>query len=294
MKFLIIGASGFVGSHILEEAKSIGYTVLGTESKNKNPRLVKFNLLNDRIKDCVDKSFFKAKEPIFGIICAFVSQIDTCFRDREKTYKINVEKIIQLIKDFRELNVKPVFQSTSFVFNGKDGHYNEESYINPICEYGRHKVEVENYIKKNVPEALIIRTDKIVGSDPKEHHLFSEWYNCIKEKKPIICIAGQLFSPTYVEDVARSFILCCEKNLSGVYHVVNSESFSREELANQFLSFLGEKGKITGKSQEELGFLDYRPLKTYLDSSRFIKETNFRFTPMRDLFNKFKQNLNQL
>jgi len=295
MKFLIIGASSFVGKHTLSYIKSLGYDVIGTQSgtRKKYPGLVTFNLLEDNIKDCLKPAFFKGKESVYAIIFAAIARVDECFKHKEISYKINVEKTIRLLKDLKELGIKPVFISTSFVFGGDIGYYTEKHKQNPVCVYGRHKQIVEEFIKKNMPDTLIFRLDKIIGDDPAEEHLLTEWYRLIEQKKTILCMKGQIFSPTFVNDIAKAVVLGCKKNLSGIYHIANSEFFSREELAKQFALALNKKADIVSKTQKEIKLLDMRPLKSYLDSTKFIKATGMRFTTMRGVFNNFINKLEE-
>lgn len=109
----------------------------------------------------------------------------------------------------------------------------------------------------------------------------------MKQKAPITCIQGQVFSPTLVDDVAKAIVLSCELGLHGVYNMANTEFFSREELARQFVAALGGEAVVVAKPQEDFNFLDPRPLKSYLDSTRFLKATGMRFTSMREVFNAF-------
>lgn len=299
MRFLIIGASGFLGSYTLNYAKSKGYEVVGTysgsgksneESRKKNKwELVKFNLLEDNIRNCVKPSFFKGKEVVYGVICAALRQIDVCANEKGASYKINVENTTRLIKDLKKLGAKPVYISSSFVFDGKQGNYSEDDKRNPVCEYGRQKVLVEDFIAREAPESFVIRPDKIVGSNPLEEHLFSEWHKLLQEGKTIECIKGQLFSPTLVDDVAKAIVIGCKKNLKGVYHVANPEHCTREELARQFAKALGKEkeARIVSKPLSYFKFSDPRPLRTYLNSSKFISATGMKFTTMQEAFNRF-------
>src|ERR1039458_3140521 len=289
MKFLIIGASGFVGRHVLALSKSSGYEALGTQAHSPRPGLLPFDLLTDRITDRVPPSFFETGQPVYAIICAVISQIDRCYRERSISHKVNVENTIRLIEDLRNHGTKIVFFSTSFVFDGNAGNYNEQDPPHPLSEYGRQKASVEHFIQSNPDGKLVLRLDKIVGDDPAENHLFSEWYRSMQGNQPITCIAGQVLSPTYVGDVASGVIVACQQGLSGLYHLAGPEIFPREELARQFTRAVGQQSPIHSKSQEEFGFLDKRPLKSYLDSTRFVKATGMRFTPMRTVFNEFRQ-----
>jgi dTDP-4-dehydrorhamnose reductase len=218
MRFLIIGASGFIGRNVLAHVRALGFEAVGTQSQLRAPELVKFNLLSDRIVDCVGKAFFESEGQVCVIICAVVSNMDQCLLDRATSHRINVQQTIQLVDDVRPFKAKVVFLSTCFVFDGTRGYYNEEHPVTPVNEYARHKVEVEQFLQTNVPDAFIARLEKIVNNDPNDRQLFSQWYKLLQAGEPIVCIEGSLLSPTYVQDVAQAFVLACQKNLAGVYH----------------------------------------------------------------------------
>lgn len=287
MRFLIIGASGFIGSHIFRYARSVGHDVVGTRCGSIRPELVRFDLLHERISDCVARGYFEASPPVFAVICAAISQIDRCCQEREVSTVVNVVNTIRLIEDLKSRGAKAVFISTGSVYDGTAGYYDESRPPCPMNEYGRHKAAVEAFIGENVPDALVLRLDKIVGDDPAEKHLFSEWRQLVAANRPIVCIQGQLFSPTLVDDVARAAILSCELGLNGIYNVANPEFFSREELAQQFVSALDRKAEIVSKPQTAFTFLEHRPLKSYLDATKFTARTGMRFTSMREVFRSF-------
>jgi dTDP-4-dehydrorhamnose reductase len=286
MRFLIIGASGFIGQHILDYTRAMGYETLGTQCNSGKPGLVLFDLLKNRLEESVNPGFFKTRQKVFVVICAALSQIDRCLLEKDISYKINVKNTIRLIEDIKKYGAFPVFISTSAVYDGHLGYYNEDSPHAPICEYGRHKDEVEKFLQNEMPDAFILRLDKIVADSPFGNHLFSDWYKQIQNNQPIICI-DQLFSPTSARDVAKAITKGCQLGLSGAYNVANPEFFTRVELASQFVAAVGEETEIILKRQEEFNFADPRLTKSYLDSTRFISDTGMRFTSMREIFNSF-------
>jgi dTDP-4-dehydrorhamnose reductase len=287
VKFLIIGASGFIGRQALAQAKAYGFEAIGTRAGSADPELTRFDLATDRIADCLPQSFLKDGEPVCAAIFSCICQLDRCKREREMSYLVNVTRTIDLLNDFVRLGMKPVFISSSYVHDGRTGYYSENSEPNPINEYGRQKLEVEQYIAAHIPLALVLRLDKIVGDDPATSHLFSEWDRCLEEGRPITCIADQILSPTLVSDVAKAVIFGNENELSGVYNVANPEFFSREELARQFAFASGNEAAIISKPLEEFPFDDPRPLKSYLDSTKFIHATGTTFTSMREAFHNY-------
>ena len=287
MRFIFIGASGFVGRHALRLTREAGHDAIGTQSTPRSPDLVKFNLLEDRIKPVLSSLSSDSHGPTWGVICASIRQIDQCFRERDITRQVNVVKTIELIEDFLQLGIRPIFLSTSYVFDGAKGCYTEKDAHSACCEYGRQKAEVEAYLAQHHPEVLVLRLDKIVGDDPAEEHLFSEWLTWVREGKPITCISGQVMSPTLAQDIGRALLAACNRDLKGLYNTANPACFSREELAAEFLAVTGLKAEIVSKPQSSFRFDDPRPTKTCLDSSKFIGETGLHFTPMRDVLAAF-------
>jgi len=287
VKFLLIGASGFVGRNILSFLRSRGFTAIGTQSRPRLEGLIPFDLLRHRITDCVDRSFFAGPEKVHVLVCAVVGSIDRCLTDRGTSHAINVANTIRLINDVTALDAKVTFFSSCYVFDGETGYYNEEAATSPINEYGRHKLEVENYLKQNIPGSLVLRLEKVIGHNPAEDHFFTQWLKLLSEGKPICCIEGSLLSPTWVNDVAAGFLKASEFGLEGLYHLANSEFFYRDELARQFCWSLGRPANVITKPLAEFHFLEKRPLKTFLDGSLFVKKTGLHFTPMRDVFHEF-------
>lgn len=287
MKFLIIGASGFIGRNFLALVHSLGFEAVGTQSKTREEGLIPFSLLHDRIVDCVGRSFFEGEGRVCVIICSVVSSIDQCLSDREMSHHVYVEQTIQLIEDIRAFGCKPVYLSSCFVFDGTIGYYNEDSPVSPVNEYARQKVEVEQYVQEHVPDAFIARLEKVVDDQPSGRQLFAQWHKSLEAGEPIVCIEGSLLSPTYVGDVARGLFLACERELAGVHHVSNSEFFYRDELARQFCHAMGQAPNVIARPLEEFDFRERRPLKSYLDGSRFAQLTGLRFTPMREVFRSF-------
>ena len=289
MKFVIMGASGFVGSHVFRYLKKEGYDTIGTQSRSKYPDLCNYELSKDRIKDCIPKKFLDGDNQVFGVICIKYGLMDRYAIDRNLSRELEIEKTKLLIIDLLELGIKPVYLTTSYVFDGSAGYYPDDFPHSPVSEYGRQKAEIEKYIKNSSKDILALRLDKIVGNNPSDAQLFSEWYQWLLENRSITCIEGQILSPTFAGDIAKGIYLGCKNGLSGIYNIANPEFFLRDELARQFALALGRAAQIISKPQSEFNFVEPRPLKSYLDSSKFIKTTGMYFTSMREVFNTFKK-----
>jgi len=291
MRFVIVGASGFVGRHLFRRCRADGHPVMGTQTGARHPELVRFDLARDRILDKIPKPFLTPGQPTYAVICAGITQIDRCIRERKLSRLVNVTNTTVMLRDLVSVGVKPVFVSTGFIFDGASGGYTEDATPGPVNEYGRQRLEVERFLARELPDTLVVRLDKVVGDDPREPHLLTEWYEAVQKQETILCIDGQVFAPTLVDDIARAIVLGCQLGLRGVYHVANTERFTRTELAQEFLRRLGRATPIESRTQDQLGFLEPRPLRTYLDVGKFQAATHLSFAPVSQILQTFVSQL---
>lgn len=299
-RFLVIGASGFVGRHLMQRLDSLGIPAVGTRSRSGKralrENLVPFDLANDRIADVLDPSFFDSPQPasLNAAICATVDNMDACFRDAAHYHRIYVDGICRLIDDLVALGVRPVFFSTCYVFDGAKGFYSENHPVSPVNEYARQKYAVEQHLAAHAPNGWTLRLDKIVGDDPGEETLFTHWLRLVRENRPIVCIADSELSPTYVGDVVEAVWRSAEWNLSGLHHVANPERFLRVDLARAFCRSLGVPNHpVVERPLKDFGFADARALKSSLNGSRFEKLTGIQHTSMATVLARFAQRLAQ-
>jgi dTDP-4-dehydrorhamnose reductase len=287
VKFLVVGASGFIGRHILAEARRSGVPAIGTQSSARREGLIRFDLSHDRLRDAAIGPILDSGGDAWVVIAAAFSQIDRCLLERDLSYRTNVEGTIQLLRDSAALGLRPVFLSSSFVFDGRRGGYGDHDARAPISEYGRQKAEVEAFIERELPAALVLRLDKTVGDDPAERHLFSEWWAAAANGCAIRCIEHQFFTPTLVDDIGRGIIGACRRRLSGIYNLANAETMSRADLARQFVEMAALGTAVEEVSQRDLGFADLRPERSSLDSRTFVAATEMEFTGMRTVLASF-------
>ncbi|MGE5421654.1 MAG: SDR family oxidoreductase [Ignavibacteriales bacterium] len=290
MKLLVIGASGFVGSHLYNSAVARGFKVIGTRCGKEDPRLIKFDLLSDSMTDIVNTNFGDTTN-LCAVICAANPKIEWCYSQKELSYRLNVSSTIRTIEELTNMGIKCVFLSSDYVYDGKQGYYDESILPSPSTEYGRQKAEVERYIINNHPQNLILRLSMTVGDDPAENHLLARWYESITAGETINCIEGQVFSPTFVEDVSEGILGALDQDLCGLYNLCNNEFFNRAELAKQFMIAVKGTSNIVSMPVSSFNFSEERPLLTYLDGSKLRNAVGIQFTSMRDVFKKFIRNI---
>lgn len=286
MKLLIIGADGFIGKRLLHAASKVGWEVSGTSRKGGTYHF-SFDLASDSLTTCMSSKLLSSFDA--AVICAAIPKIDRCYLEKDYCERVNVTGTKQIIQELMAVGVKPVFLSSDQVFDGEQGYYSEVDVPAPLNEYGRQKAEVEKHILSFGVNALVLRLSLVVSdniiSDP---HVFYEWYQKFKKNETVFCIKDQVLSPTLVDDVTKGIIKSLECNLSGLYNLANSEFFSRYELACQFFRALELQAKIKEVDQEFFNFPERRPIKHYIDSARFRRETGMAFTSMSTVFQRIR------
>jgi len=293
VKFLVIGGSGFIGSHVMHELEHSGHEVIGTASRPGVHGLLKLDLLRDRLQDAIPRRFFDKESPVI-VFAAVQGNMDQCFSHQEASRLVNVTKPIALIRDAVKLGGRVVFLSTGHVFDGATGNRREEEQVNPVNQYARQKFEVEQFLQKELPHALIARMDKVVGETLRYRHLLSEWWNLASNRQPIICVEGMEVSPTSVMDIARGLRCAAELRLSGTYHLAGPDRLTRAELARRFCASGDLDADVLEKPLEEFGFLDARAIKSSLNGEKFSSASGLRFSSADQILERFFKNIRRV
>ena len=269
---IVFGASGLIGKCLYNLFKEKNKPIVGTYHTNKKSELIYFDLE----KSPVDS--LNLDNVRYGIICSAVTNLDKCNDNPEYSHSVNVKAAERIVTELSEKAIVPVFMSTGAVFDGVEGGYKENSKRNPVSIYWKQKVEVEEFIFSNIKDYLIIRPGKVFNFKD----LLSDWIKKYKNNETIPCADDEKLSFTSAEDVARGINLLLDKDSRGVYHINPLGYASRFDLISRFFRNMNIKdAKIKRCSIDDFG--TKRAKNTYMDASKFIKETGFKFTDLDNL-----------
>ena len=289
MQYLVLGATGYIGSFLYYRLVNDGCSVIGTSRSAVDDKLLYYDIQSSDIDSLLGK-LDKNNEKI-AIICIAESNINRCQENYDEAYDINVVKTKRLIHRLLEEGSQVIYFSSDCVFDGTNGDYTEESRTNPINKYGLMKAEMEQWILQNVPEACILRIPKVVSEQKKKQNVFTEWLNQI-ETGSVRCIRGNRISFVCVEDIYQVCLIVAEKKLRGLYNIAGDRAYSRAELANTFYKKLNVSTvDIQECSVEDFNFKDGRPLNTSMSNMKFKSETGYQFMSMDEAIRKFIDNI---
>ena len=287
IKTAIIGASGFIGSHLINKYKSKYPDCIGTTFSSDKKNLLKFDLKNPDIKSLdLERTGHKAV-----IITSFKANIPYCENEPNKAYKVNVEGMLQLIKNLSQTSLKIIFLSSEYVFDGNEGKYSDNHPKDPGTAYGKHKKIIEDEIKNLTDNFLVLRLSKMYGLTRGDKTILDEAANLLNQKKEILAASDQYFNPTFIDDLVKAIIDIQEKNLKGYINVCAPETWSRFEMWTQLAQIMNKNINLIKKIKlYDIPIMKGRPLNTSMVCNRLNQETQSKFISLKDAIKKVANN----
>ena len=250
---LITGASGFIGSFLVEEGLKQEFQVYAGIRKSssreylQDPRIhfLEFDFSSrekvlDTLKDC------KKNNIRFQYIIHNAGL--TKARKKEDYYNVNCRNTINFIEALIEAEMAPekfIFVSSLAAYGPGNPDTGEPVRLadnpNPIELYGKSKLAAERYITslKNFPW-LIVRPTGVYGPKEKDYFVFFQTIN--RGLEPYIGYKKQILTFIYVRDLVRLiFIAMASTHIHKAYFVADGKEYPSELFAKITKKALGRK-----------------------------------------------------
>jgi dTDP-4-dehydrorhamnose reductase len=247
-KVNIIGGNSIIGSFLYGQLKK--YFIINGTYFNHQSEQCKFYL------DITDRNSIEKTLPFFDdstvIFLSALKNIKACEENYELAYKLNtipIKYIIEIIQE-QKLNIKLLFFSTDYVFEGNTGYYAPHSPINPKTNYGKTKAAAEQLLANSSLEFKIVRTSAVIGLQSP----FFLWLkNAIEDEIEISLYNNVYFTPTPINFLSDMIINVIKnyKNVSDrILHIVGEQRFSRYEFAEKINHLLKGNGKFVSVEKD--------------------------------------------
>lgn len=230
---LIIGASGFIGSYLLDELKNEGIKIIAV-SLNLSDFLIKLDSENIIYEDY--ETFKQRKEKLTDytvINLAYTRSNDAELVEDSKKFTYEITEYIN------KLEIKKyIYISTQSVYNEERVEAaKEDDSLLPKNVYGQGKVDLEkwltNFSLKNNITLSILRLGSVVGPG-MEARITSRFVKDAVEKGQIqIQDSGQIFSYIHIEDLVqglKNFIEIFNSNQDDLFDNVSIFNLGTEEI----------------------------------------------------------------
>lgn len=163
MKKIIVGSTGFIGSHFTKYLIEKGEKPITCSRSNSDIRL---DLDNENFAEL--ESSIKDGDLIY--LFASISSPDYCEKNPKHAKRINLTNTAILIEKILNKGCKLIFASTDAVYPDNYDEVNEDSVHNPVGNYGSYKSEIENIFQED-QNFFIARFSYVVGSDKFSSYL---------------------------------------------------------------------------------------------------------------------------
>ena len=303
MKILITGASGFIGSFIVEEALKRGFETWAAMRKSSSKAYlqderIKFIELNLNSKAQLVEQL-KGKDFDYVVHAAGVTK---CL-NKADFHRINTEGTKNLVEALLEVKMplkRFVFISSLSVFGAiKEkmpyDEIRENDTPQPNTAYGKSKLEAEQYLDtvgSRIPY-IILRPTGVYGPKEKDYFIMAK---SIKQHSDFaVGYQRQDITFVYVTDVVQAVFLALEKGENGrkyflsdgeVYQSTTFSDLIHEELGRpwwiritapvwvlRIVTFFGEyvgrmTGKVTALNNDKYNILKQRNWRCDIEPAR--------------------------
>ncbi len=216
MKVFVTGVKGQLGHDVVNELRKRNHEAIGVDIEEMD--------ITD--KTSVDR-VIKEANPDAVIHCAAWTAVDAA-EDEDKKEKVRLVNAVgtQYIADVcKELNIKMMYISTDYVFDGQG-----ETPWEPDCKdykplnvYGQTKLEGELAVSNTLSDYFIIRIAWVFGKNGK--NFIKTMLNVGKTHDTLTVVNDQIGTPTYTYDLARLLVDMIETEKYGYYHATNEGGY---------------------------------------------------------------------
>ncbi|MFR3729974.1 dTDP-4-dehydrorhamnose reductase [Lacrimispora sp.] len=264
MKVFVTGVKGQLGFDIMNELKKRGHEAIGVDIEEMD--------ITD--EESVNR-VIKAAAPDAVIHCAAYTAVDAAEDNEELCRKVNAAGTGYIARVCRELDIKLMYISTDYVFNGQGTRpWEPDDKREPLNVYGQTKYEGELAIEEILEKYFIVRIAWVFGVNGK--NFIKTMLNLGKTRDKLTVVADQIGSPTYTYDLARLLVDMIETEKYGRYHATNEGLCSWYEFACEIFKQAGMNVTVEPVSSDQFPVKAKRPMnsrmsKDKLDENGFVR-----------------------
>ena len=250
MTILVTGATGFIGTYVVEHLLKQKYKVIGYDFREALKPRVHSNYveyIGDIREDGNLEGVFKSHKIRAVIHLAAIPSIE---KGSEELYnQVNLGGTVTVVKLAKKYNVASVIYTSSSTVYGQPKvlPIAEVAETPPIGKYGKTKLEAENCVldyNSKGQKGIVIRPRVVMG--PGRMGIFDLLFNAIYKSNliPIIGTGKNRFQFTDVRDLSEVIVKFIGAGRGGVYNVGCDTKLTVHQLLTQSIKSVGSGSKI--------------------------------------------------
>ena len=296
MRVFVTGVGGQLGHDVVNELLKRGHKPIGSDILESVDLGVDYYQLDITDKDSVSR-VMASVEADAVIHCAAWTAVDLAEDPDKKArvYAINVQGTQNIAEACSKQNIKMMYISTDYVFNGEgDTPWDPDcKEYAPLNYYGETKLHGEMAVRNLVRKFFIVRIAWVFGVNG--NNFIKTMLRVGKNRDEVRVVNDQIGTPTYTFDLARLLVDMIVTDKYGYYHATNDEGgnyISWYDFTCEIYRQAGYTTKVTPVTTEEYGLSKAkRPHNSRLDKSKLVRNG---FTPLPDWKDALSRYLKQI
>lgn len=262
MRILVTGVKGQLGFDVVNELKKNNIEAVGVDIEEMD------------ITDAAAVKKVITESKVDGVIhCAAYTAVDAAEDNEEICRKINAGGTKNIADVCKELDIKMMYISTDYVFNGQG-----ETPWQPDCKdykplnvYGQTKLDGELAVSETLDKYFIVRIAWVFGVNGK--NFIKTMLNVGKTHDTVTVVNDQVGTPTYTYDLARLLVDMIQTDKYGYYHATNEGGYiSWYDFTCEIYKQAGYTTKVVPVTTAEYGVSKAaRPFNSRLDKSKLVE-----------------------
>lgn len=280
MKILVTGAKGQLGHDLMNELAKRGIEAVGVDVQEM-----------DITDAAACGRVIRQVSPDAVIHCAAYTAVDAAEDNLELCRKINAEGTRNIARVCGELDIKMMYISTDYVFNGQgERPWEPDDHREPLNVYGLTKYEGEIAVEQAVKKYFTVRIAWVFGIGGK--NFIKTMLRLGKEKGAVSVVNDQFGSPTYTYDLARLLVDMIQTEHYGRYHATNEGICSWYEFACEIFKQAGmDQVKVTPVDSASFAAKAKRPANSRMSKEKLTEKGFLRLPTWQDALSRYLKEL---
>ncbi|WP_026893228.1 dTDP-4-dehydrorhamnose reductase [Lacrimispora aerotolerans] len=259
MKVLVTGVKGQLGFDVVNELLKRGHEAIGVDIEEMD--------ITD--EESVNR-VIKAAAPEAVIHCAAYTAVDAAEDNVDICRKVNATGTGYIAKVCKDLDIKMMYISTDYVFNGQGTRpWEPDDVREPLNIYGQTKYEGELLVEETLDKFFTVRIAWVFGVNGK--NFIKTMLNLGKTRDKLTVVADQIGSPTYTYDLARLLVDMIETDKYGRYHATNEGLCSWYDFACEIFKQAGMNVSVEPVGSDQFPVKAKRPANSRMNKDKLTE-----------------------
>jgi dTDP-4-dehydrorhamnose reductase len=169
-----------------------------------------------------------------------MADIDKAERERQQTWKINVDGARNVAECCAVAGICHVYFSSDAVFDGEQDRYTEGSLPAPLNFYGQTKAEAEKAVLAVHSKSVVVRISLALGFPVTGgNSLFAALAAKLKTGAKIPVPEDEIRTPVDVITLSECVLELAENEYAGIIHIGSTDSMDRYSLTRKIVHIMG-------------------------------------------------------